>query len=191
MSPLWVPQILVPQNVLRPTGADYETFPRQGTITQPAAITVGVLWLHGINLPAGLSVGHICWDANTTGAGTPTHWWFGLYDLNRVQLAVTADQTTTAWAASAVKNLAVATTAAGAATSFRTTYTGLHYLGVMVAATTTPTLNGGGITVGVYGQAPVMWGGTSDTAQTTPPAFPHTVTTHTASSATVYAWEGA
>jgi len=191
MSPLYVPQILVPTNYLAPTGASYETFPRQGSISQAATSASGTLWMVAIQLPAGTPIGHICFASYTTAAVTPLHWWFGLYTSARVQLATTADQTTTAWAANTVKNLAVATTAAGAASSFTTTYTGLHYIGFMMAATTMCSLIGETQGNSMRDQAPAIWGGTTDTAQTTPPAFPHTAGAITASAVPVYAWVGA
>ena len=40
------------------------------------------------------------------------------------------------------QNLAIATVASGPAASFTTTYTGLHYLGIMVQASQTPALLG-------------------------------------------------
>lgn len=189
MSPLWAPIAPVPMNYLAPTGASFETYQRQGLSLAADTLTSGTLLLVGIQLPAGNSVGRICFTSNTTAAGTPVNWWFGLYDSSRVQLAITADQTTTAWAASTSKNLVVATTAAGAASSFVTTYAGLHYLGVMVKATTTPTLAGGTVTTGASGQAPII-SGMSDTVQTTPPAFPRTVTALTVAPAYPYAWVG-
>lgn len=150
----------------------YESFPRwniSGAIN-PAS---GTLWLGAIVLPAGLTIGHItCLSlASTT---VPTHYWFGLYDNNRVQLAVTADQNSTAWSGPAYKTLAIATIASGASTTFTTTYTGLHYVGLMMAANSPGSFmcyaNGSQFPAG---SAPAL-GGSSDTAQTTPPAFPHT-----------------
>ena len=189
MSPLWVPQAPVPKPYLAPTGAAYETFPRNGFGNANINQATGVLWLAAVALPVGLSVGHICFTSGTTLAGTPTHWWFGLYNSSRVQLATTADQTTTAWAATTAKNLAVATIASGASSTFVTTYTGLHYVGFMMTATTPCNLAGATLIAGVYAQTPRIVGN-SDTAQTTPPAFAHTAAALTAQGGLPYAWVG-
>ncbi|HNU15382.1 MAG TPA: hypothetical protein PKI55_13085, partial [Chitinophagaceae bacterium] len=82
---------------------------------------------------------------------------------------------TTAWAANTRKTLNLTST-------FTTTYTGLYYLGIMVTATTVPTMKG--YTARTGGQlnaaAPSM-GGTSNTGLTTalpnPANAPGTVTT--------------
>lgn len=158
-------------NYTAPTGG-IENFPRvaAGTNGTPGS---GTLYLCAIGLPTAYSVGHISFTSSGAGA-TLTHWWFGLYDNNLNQLAVTADQLSAAWAASTEQKLAVATTAAGAATTFTTTYTGLYYLGIMVAASTRPSLMAAGMLSNVGGlvAAPIL-AGPSDSAQTTPPAFPH------------------
>jgi parallel beta-helix repeat protein len=121
----------------------YETTSRLrcGTESSPSS---GWLYLCPIWLPKGLVVSSICFTSGNTAATSPTNYWFTLHNSSRVALARTADQTTTAWAANTTKTLAIAQTTAGAATSYTTTYTGLHYLGFMVAATTPPSIIGEG-----------------------------------------------
>lgn len=177
----------IPTNYLAPSGALYETDNRQNFNTSSSVLTSGTLLLQAIPLPAGLTIGHLVW--RSVGAtSSPTHYWFGLYDQNLVQLAVTADQTSSAWSAVTSKSLAIATVASGSASSFTTTYTGLHYLGIMVAATTTPSIPSK--TVQVNTAAPLLCGG-SDTGQTTPPAFPHTATAISPNSVMVYGYVAA
>lgn len=151
---------------LRPSGR-YETTSRLrcGTSSTP---TAGTLYLVPIWLPKGLVVSNISFCSGGTAAVSPTHWWFTLHDSSRVALARTADQTTTAWAANTVKTLAVAQTTAGAASSYTTTYNGLHYLGVMVTASTQPNLIGEGSVNDTLASVAPGFGGT-DTGQTTPP----------------------
>jgi hypothetical protein len=140
--------------------------------TGPTVVS-GTLYLRACYIPQGYSVGHISFISTGTAVVTPTHWWYGLYNSSRVQLAVTADQTTSAaYTTYALHTLAIATTAAGAASAFVTTYSGLHYIGFLMAAATVAVNYSDG-TVGGLILAPIL-GGTSDTAQTTPPAFAHT-----------------
>jgi hypothetical protein len=151
------------------------------------ATVSGDLYLFSTFLAANTVVSDISFLSGTTGATAPTHWWFGLYDNLLNQLAVTADQTNTAWAASTPQTLAVATTAAGAATSFTTTYSGIHYLGFLMTAGTNPTLTGATSSAATNTIPPVA-AGLSDTAQTIPPAFPHAATALTAQAGKAFAY---
>lgn len=159
---------------LAPTGAIAETIPRSGGMTNTSAtLTSGQLTLTAIALPAGAKVSNITFVSGTTAETTPQHRWFGLFDSNRNALALTADDTTT-WAANTALTLPVATIASGSATSYTTTTTGLFYVGCMVASGgTMPTLAAAGSAsgTGVFGTSPAI-AVYSSTAQTTPPAFP-------------------
>lgn len=158
---------------LKPNSVKWETISRALHINTTTTVTSGSLLLVAIALPANEVISNIQFVSATTAATSPTHWWFGLYDQNRVQLAVTADQTTTAWAVTTVKTLNIATTASGSASSFTTTYEGLYYLGLMMTASTTITLVAAGQGGAVGLLSPTLSGNT-DTGQTTPPSFPHT-----------------
>lgn len=168
-----------PEVSFRPAGWTSESYPRQLQITSATGqpVVSGTLQMQAIYLQAGTPVGHLPFNTTTTAAVTPTHWWLGLYDNSLNQLAMTADQTTTALAANSQFSPAVATVAAGAATSFTTTYSGLYFIGIMIVAGTMPTLEGRGGAANIVSrfQTPVL-SGTSDTGQTTVPAFPHTAT---------------
>lgn len=158
------------------TGVSFENWPRAISTVTTSAITSGTLLLTGIALPAGLPVGHITFAGGGGAASTPTHYWFGLFDSSVRMLAVTADQTTTAWAGSAVKQIAIATTAQGSQASFTTTYTGFYYVGFCMTASTVSTLLGIGHAAGggaLLGLAPTI-AGTGTASLTTPPAFPFT-----------------
>lgn len=181
----------IPTNYLAPSGASYETFPRNGGGSAASgAPASGRLVLVAIALPVGLSVGRLAFVTASTAANTPTHWWFGLYDSAGVQLATTADQTTTAWAASTVKSLPIATTAAGPATTYVTTYTGLYYLGFLMTATSPPGLASASLGTAVVGAAPILYGN-STASMTTPPAFPFTAAAITVATASMpYAYVG-
>lgn len=106
--------------------------------TNSAALSTGRLTVVRILLPKGLSITTITFWSMTTALSVGVNQWFALFDLNKGKLAVTADDTSTAWAANSSKALAVA------AGPFVTTYAGIHYLGIMVKATTVPSMAGAG-----------------------------------------------
>jgi hypothetical protein len=136
---------------------DRNTCPEVNT----SLLSSGRLSLQAIWLPAGITINSISFWAATTAGGTLTNQLFGLYDNNLNLLATSTNDGATAWAANARKTLNL--TAA-----FATTYTGIYYLGIMVAATTVPTLKGGNARTdgSLAYQAPSM-GGTSNTGLTT------------------------
>jgi hypothetical protein len=158
------------------TGALYETFSRNlCDEVNTAVLSSGRLSLQSIWLPVNTTISSISfWSATTAGA-TLTNQLFGLYDINLNLLRSSTNDTSTAWAANARKTLSLTST-------FTTTYSGLYYLGIMVAATTVPTLKGNTAKTGgqLSAGAPTM-GGTSTTGLTTAlpatAAAPGTVTT--------------
>jgi hypothetical protein len=153
---------LDPQFVTGPTGTVAETMPRTGPLIAAASLTSGTLRLTGCYLKAGNTVTNIGF-MTATGLTTPTNWWFGLYDSARTGLRLTADQTSTAWGNNAA--MVVALTA-----PFVTTYTGLHYIGILIAAGAAGTHFGVQPTnTGPQAQAPLL-SGQSTTGLTAPPA---------------------
>jgi hypothetical protein len=110
---------------------------RLQTTSNLTALTSGVMTSVAIPLQAGDVVTNLTFVSGATAAGTPTAWWFALYDTSSTPalLRQTADQTTTAWAANTVKTVALATT-------YTVPTTGVYYAAVMVTATTAPTLAG-------------------------------------------------
>lgn len=158
------------------TGCKAETFPRNLVPeVNTALLSTGRLSLQALAIQAGELLTSISFWSATTAAGTPTNQLFGLYDSSLNLLRSSNNDTTTAWAANTRKTLNLTST-------FTTTYSGLYYLGIMVTATTVPTLKG--YTARTGGQlnaaAPSM-GGTSNTGLTTalpnPANAPGTVTT--------------
>lgn len=158
------------------TGALYETFDRNLCYeVNTALLSSGRLSLQAIYLPAGVTINSISfWSATTAGA-TLTNQLFGLFDSSYNLLRSSVNDTSTAWAANSRKTLALTS-------AFTTTYSGIHYLGIMVAATTVPTIKGNTAKTGgqLSAGAPSM-GGTSTTGLTTAlpatAAAPGTVTT--------------
>jgi hypothetical protein len=153
---------------LAPTGAKAETFPRAATKLENVAVpTSGTLRLGAIALPSGLLVSAIGFVSGAQAMVTGTNQWFTLHNSSRVALAITADDTSTAWGANTAKALNLTT-------AYRTTYSGLYYLGVMVAAGTAPSLLClSSHSAGAFFVAPAL-GGNSTPGQTTPPALPFT-----------------
>jgi hypothetical protein len=144
------------------SGALYETFNRNlCDEVNTALLSSGRLSLAAIYLPAGTVISSISFWSATTAAGTPTNQLFGLYDSNLNLLRSSTNDTSTAWAANSRKTLSLTS-------AFTTTYSGIHYLGIMVAATTVPTIKGNTAKVGgqLNAAAPSM-GGTSNTGLTT------------------------
>jgi hypothetical protein len=106
-----------------------------------AVLTTQVMLSVAVPCIAGDTITNISFSSGTTAAGTPTNYWFALYDASLALMAQTADQTSTAWAASTIKTLALA-----APVTLKTG--GVYYAAVMVKATTTPSLLGRALTVG-------------------------------------------
>jgi hypothetical protein len=155
----------------------YSSIPRWAAGASSAPVS-GVLALVPVWLPSGFVVGHIVFGTANTAGVTMTHQWAGLYDSSYNQLAVTADATSGAIAVNTKFSWAIATIASGASTTFTTTYAGTHFLGIMIAASTMPALSSAFGTINPF-MADTPAFGSSDTAQTTPPGFPHTAATPT------------
>lgn len=135
-----------------------ETCPEVNSVIPTAS---GTLFMQAIYLKAGQLVSNITLSSATTAAGTPTNGFAALYDANRNLRAVSANQTTTAWAANTVKTLAMTT-------PYRVPTSGLYYIGFMMTATTVITMKGGTAkTGGQLASAVPILHGTSTTGLTT------------------------
>lgn len=158
-----------------PSGCKAETFPRQWLDeTNVSLLSTGRVSMQSIWLVAGTVLTSISISSATTAANTPTNQLFGLYDGSRNLLATTSNDTTTAWGANTVKTLHLTA-------QYTVPSTGLYYIGVMVTATTVPTIKGNAAPSGsqLHGLAPIL-NGTSSTGITTTlpnPAAAITVTT--------------
>lgn len=162
------------------TGTLAESMPRE--ICPEVNTTVaasGTLNMQAIYLTAGQLISNVTLASATTAAGTPTNYFFALYDGNRNLLAQSANQTTTAWPANTVKTLAMTT-------PFRVQVSGLYYIGYFMTATTVATLKGGTARTGgqLANTAPIIFG-TSTTGLTT--ALPNPAAAITGTTASIYA----
>lgn len=144
------------------TGQLYETIDRDLCAeVNTAALSTGRLTLQAIYLPAGTTINNISFWSATTALATGTNQLFGLYDSNLNLLRSTTNDTSTAWGANSKKTLSLTS-------AFTTTYSGLHYVAIMVTATTVPTLKGNTARTGGQLNAGLpSTGGTSTTGLTT------------------------
>jgi hypothetical protein len=110
---------------------------RAAVVNDFASLTTQTMQSTALYLQAGDLVTNLTFKSGATAAGTPTNWWFALYDDSNtpVLLAQTADQLTAAWAASTAKTLALAT-------PYAVPRSGIYQAAVMVKATTPPSLLG-------------------------------------------------
>lgn len=148
-----------------------------------SVLTSAQLAMVRICLPKGLSVTSIAWCSATTALGTGVNQWFALFDSSRNKLAITGDDTSTAWAANTMKTLTVT------GGPFVTTYAGWYYVGCMVKATTVPTIASSGVTMStthIRGFAPIPFG-LADSGLTNPASCPTTTAALTAQGTFPYA----
>ena len=171
------------------TGALAETYSRSGTVSIATQAVSGtsVTQVTMIELFAGMVISTITLLSGTTPGSGMTHQWFFLADASRVQVATTADDTSTAWSANAEKGLAIAAIASGASSTYTVAADGLYYLGVCVTGTT-PTLVGNTLVSATYAALPPIVAGSSDTVTTGPPAFAKTYGALTATVKEFWAW---
>jgi hypothetical protein len=146
--------------------AKFETFSRRHVATTGQAIGVsGQLFLVAIDLPKDELLTHISLTIGGTSSGL-TNMWFSLYDSSRNLLGVTADQ-------GAVEVNAGTTYELALSSAFRTTYKGLHYLGIVAVATVTmPTVRAFTVSSNVVNIAPILCG-TSTGSLTNPASAPN------------------
>lgn len=141
------------------TGTIAETLPREFCIEGNLTITGGSLLLTGVYLAAGQVVTSISFFSGSTAGATLVNQLFCLYDARYCLVAQSANDGATAWAANAIKTLAMTS-------AYTVPTAGLYYIGLLVTGTTIPTFKGnsGGTTL-VY-RAPSNQG-VSTTALTT------------------------
>jgi hypothetical protein len=122
----------------KPSGLYRQNITRGDCVTDNATgLTTQVMLSAAVPLEAGDTVSNLSFCSGATAAGTPTNWWFALYDDSATPalLAQTADQLTAAWAANTVKTLALAS-------QIVVPRQGIYYAAIMVKATTVPSLVG-------------------------------------------------
>jgi hypothetical protein len=145
---------------LSPTGALFEnmsrTVPMAGSATASGTLRMTSIWL-----PAGLTVTNIVIVNGATAEAGGSNAWAALFDSSRNLLRQSTSETGAgAIAASVIHTFALSST-------FVTTYSGLHYVGVNVVASTMPSIFAVTVLVATYtGLAPILCGNTTDTGLT-------------------------
>lgn len=105
----------VRERLNRRDGAIAETVPLEQVTTTISSLTSGRLHLARIVLPGGVPVSHLTVLSGSTAMVTGSNQWFSLFDKNRVKLATTNDDTSTAWAGNTEKTLFASRTVTDAA----------------------------------------------------------------------------
>lgn len=141
-------------SAVKPTAAKFETFARWPAGAQTISVTSGTLKLVAIELPAGVPISSITFLSGTTALSGTSHAWAALFDASRVPLRQSTDDPAATWGTNAEKTFTLSS-------AFTTTYSGLYYLGVLIAATTPPTLAGQAGVASTAGIAPVLNGNSS------------------------------
>ena len=139
--------------------------------TNLSALTSGTLLAVGnIVLPAGRTISTITFYSATTAGGTLTVQQFGLVRASdRAVLAITNDDTSTAWAANTAKTLTLAT-------PYTPSDDVAAYATIVVAASQVPTLRGASVGhAAVATPVPILCGNTADTSLTAHPAVAATM----------------
>lgn len=162
-------------------GAIAESWPRRSNGATHAAITAnGTLVLIAIGLFEGMEVSSVTFASGSTALATGTAQWAALYSLDRAKLRVTEDRTNEAWSGSAEKTFTYTT-------PYTIPSTGLYYVGLMISATTHPTLEvmAGRAALWTGTKTPILLGASS-TGLTDPASAPDTAGAITATSNTPY-----
>jgi hypothetical protein len=125
------------QGGLGANGTFVESFARSSSVfsDQAAALVTQVMTSVAMVFNAGDVVTNLTFVGGATAAGTPTNWWVALYSAGATPalMAQSADQTSAAWAADAVKTLPLLTPQL-------ITAPGVYYAGIMMKATTAVSL---------------------------------------------------
>lgn len=158
-----------------PSGAIAQSIPKNTQFNQSLSLVSGRLHLTAVWLRQGQTVTALAFSSAGTALATGSNQWFSLWDASRNKLAVTSDDTSTAWAAATIKTLNLTS-------SYVVPSSGLYYVGIVVVASTPPNLvsgsvGGGG--AGVAALAPILTG-TSNTGLTNPASAPSTASAITA-----------
>lgn len=135
--PLFSPPQPVPYREYLLNGSNnyLESIVLPSLIADCAALTTQVMTLVAVPCYQGAVVTNISFKSHTTAAGTPTNWWFALYDPNFNLIAQSADQGAAAWGTFTAKTLALTA-------PYTIPAAGVYYAAIMVKATTPPSLDG-------------------------------------------------
>lgn len=157
----------LPDSLYVSSGAIASTFHRNTPCSNLGVLTSQRLHLTTIAIKKGQVITGIAYTSLTTALSGGSNQWFALFNSSRNLLAITGDDTSTAWGSNTRKAL-----------NLTSPYTiladGLYYLGICVRATTVPSLAGQALSSTVLAnQAPIL-NGFSSTGLTDPASCPST-----------------
>lgn len=110
-------------------GNAYSNIDRNTTLSNLSALTTQVMLSTALPLVKGAVVTNLTFVSATTAAGTPTNWWFGLYDSAGNLISQSKDQFTTAWGSATAKTLPLSTrTEVGGGASLKKIDTNVAYI---------------------------------------------------------------
>lgn len=181
----WTPVSYTPGTFFLPAGAKIETMPRRDNTGTAATLLSGRLYAVALPDPlkAGVTYNGIAFASASTALSGGNNQWFTLVNASTLAtLRSTVDDTSTAWAAQAMKRLALSSTYTPAVDT-------PVYLGIMINATTVPNLTGKTTNNQNTSTAllPILTGN-STTGLTTPVADGTTITALTAVNTVSYAY---
>lgn len=177
-----IPALAALDDLLRPTGALIENHNRDDLVNSSALTSSTLRLTKPFLLKAGQAYSTMTVCSATTAAGTPTNQWAALVRVSdNAILAKSADKTTEAWAANTEKTFDFA----GGTGAYTPSADELVRPGLLVVATTAPTLVGWSTTTpAVAAKAPQIGGNANTTAASpTTPASLTAVTSLSSSAA--------
>lgn len=182
-----IPYIATAPDPYMIAGAIAETVPRRSALSGLTnALQTGKISGFAVYLPTGKVITSITFTAAGASASGQTNWWFELRDNSYALLGHTADQLTASFAANAAKTIALTS-------QFTTTYTGLHHLTMMMAASSATCgllgITAGAAAVPMLNTAPVLaWEDVTHTGLTGPGTVATATPANLAGATTGQAW---
>jgi hypothetical protein len=146
---------------IAPAAAIAQTISPAQIGTSAIPIGSGDMFVHAVDLPAGVPVSNISYLIGSTAGATVTHCWFALLNSSFLQVAHSADQTSGSLTANAFTTKAMVT-------PYTPSAAGQYWLAIVVVAGTQPTLAGFSTPQGGAGFAAIPVAGASTTGLTGP-----------------------
>ena len=148
-----------------PTDVVRENVPgRETGLANVGPLSSGRLHMELVWYDAGEVVTSITWATNTTSGSGLTNRWSALFDINRNQLAISADDTSATWSGEQTFTMTAA---------YTIPTSGFYYHGLCVVGSTVPTLRGFATLAGATDEVPIA-AGSSSTGLTNPASCPST-----------------
>lgn len=152
-----------------PSGSFRETIATKAALAASQTLTSGTARGSAIFLRAGEVITSITFLTGSTALASGNNQWFALTDASGNRVAITADDTSTAWAANAFKTLNLTS-------PYTVPTTGVYYLVILVNAGTPPTITASMSNASSVGtiNPQASWQDTTNTGLTNPASAPTT-----------------